>query len=299
MEQVDLFGNPVEVKGDLKQRFGANPFSILDTKDGLWQARKRKWINLGIKSEVGRTASVYNTKKFFDNKDESKDPNWRKAQLPTDTSVFDPVLCELMYRWYLPDKGTILDPFAGGSVRGIVAHYLGYNYTGIDIRQEQIESNIEQAINIFGKDNMPKWLIGDSNIVLNELINKKCEYDMVFTCPPYADLEVYSTLQGDISNMEYEDFIFTLESIIRKSCKMLKTGGLAIIVVGEVRNKQGNYIGFVPDVIKAFQRCKDMGYYNECVLATTFASAALRANGNMKTGKLVKVHQNILMFKKS
>ena len=40
------------------------------------------------------------------------------------TSIFDPVLCELVYRWFCPSKGKILDPFAGGSVRGIVAAHL-------------------------------------------------------------------------------------------------------------------------------------------------------------------------------
>ena len=48
MEALDLFGSPIQEKGDLKRDFGANPFSILDTKDGFWQARKRKWINLDI-----------------------------------------------------------------------------------------------------------------------------------------------------------------------------------------------------------------------------------------------------------
>lgn len=169
-------------------------------------------------------------------------------------------------------------------------------YSGIDIRKEQIESNYEQAREILGKDNIPQWYCGDSNIVLDQKWDK--EFDLVFTCPPYADLEVYSDLQGDISNMEYEDFIFTFESIMRKSCRLLKKGGMAIVVVGEVRNKQGNYYGFVADTIKLMQRCNCMGFYNDAVLATTFASAALRAGGNMKTGKLVKVHQNILMFKK-
>ena len=37
------------------------------------------------------------------------------------TSIFDPVLCELAYRWSCPQGGTIIDPFAGGSVRGVVA----------------------------------------------------------------------------------------------------------------------------------------------------------------------------------
>ena len=39
----------------------------------------------------------------------------------------------------------MLDPFAGGSVRGLVAEYLGYTYTGIELRQEQVEENQKQA----------------------------------------------------------------------------------------------------------------------------------------------------------
>ena len=98
--------------------------------------------------------------------------------------------------------------------------------------------------------------------------------------------------------MDYDDFIFTFESIMRKSCKLLKKQGMAIVVVGEVRDKQGNYYGFVADTIKLMQRCNGMYFYNDAVLSTSLASAALRAGGNMKSGKLVKVHQNILMFKK-
>lgn len=249
---------------------------------------------MGIKSEVGRDAQTYHTKDWADRK--GQDGMLKGNKLPSDTSIFDPVLCELMYRWYCPQGGSVLDPFAGGSVRGIVANYLGFHYTGIDIRQEQIDSNREQALDILGIDNMPQWYCGDSNVVLDQ--NWQKQFDLIFTCPPYADLEVYSDLQGDISNMDYEDFIFTFESIMRKACKLLRIGGMAIIIVGEVRDKKGNYYGFVPDTVKLMQRCNSMGYYNEAILATSLASAALRAGGNMKSGKLVKVHQNILMFKK-
>lgn len=292
---LDLFGNPIETKGNLKKEFGANPFTILDTKDGLWQARKRKWINLGIQSEVGRDATVYNTKEWVDNLRSQGKMNAKL--LPSNTSIFDPVLCELMYRWFCPDGGYILDPFAGGSVRGIVANYLGYHYSGIDIRKEQVDSNRDQALDILGVENLPQWYVGDSNIVLEQ--NWQKQFDLVFTCPPYADLEVYSDMQGDISNMEYDDFIFTFESIMRKACKLLKVGGMAIVVVGEVRNKKGEYYGFVADTVKLMQRCSGMTFYNDAILATSLASAALRAGGNMKSGKLVKVHQNVLIFKKT
>ena len=43
----------------------------------------------------------------------------------TGTSIFDPVLCEVLYNWYSPAGGVVLDPFAGGSVLGITAEMLG------------------------------------------------------------------------------------------------------------------------------------------------------------------------------
>ena len=50
------------------------------------------------------------------------------------TSIFDPVLTELSYRWFNIEGGRILDPFAGGSVRGIVAAKLNMPYVGNDLR---------------------------------------------------------------------------------------------------------------------------------------------------------------------
>lgn len=280
---VDLFGNEIIEDVLLRDKFIEPPFSVLDTKQGNWQRRKREWMRIGMKSEIGRDSVVIN----MDTK--SKKNNSAKY-----VSIFDPALCEVLYNWFCVDGKEILDPFAGGSVRGIVANYLGFKYTGIDIRQEQIDSNREQGLDILSVENQPNWYVGDSNEVLNGF-NK--EFDFVFSCPPYADLEVYSDLEGDISNMDYVNFMKAYEEIIAKSCNLLKSGGYACFVVGEVRDKKGNYIGFVPDTINAFRKC-GMNYYNEGILLNAIASASMRANGNMKTQKLVKVHQNILIFKK-
>lgn len=282
--ELDLFGNTIIKDELLRDKFIEPPFSILDTKSGNWQRRKRQWVSKGIKSEVGRDSVVINmgTKNVEKNSTDY-------------VSIFDPALCEVLYHWFCPENGNILDPFAGGSVRGIVANYLKFNYYGIDIRQEQIDSNREQALNILPIENQPNYYVGDSNKILDEKFN--LEFDLVFSCPPYADLEVYSDLEGDISNKPYNEFLELYESIIKKSCDKLKSGGYACFVVGEVRDKKGNYYGFVPDTIQAFKKC-GMNFYNEAILLNAIASASMRANGNMKSQKLVKVHQNILIFKK-
>lgn len=283
---LDLFGEEIIEDVLLRDKFMEPPFSVLDTKIGTWQNRKRQWINRGLRSEVGRDVQYkYGfDKKIMDDK---------RLDIER-VSIFDPALTEVLYHWFCDNGGEILDPFAGGSVRGIVANYLGYKYTGIDIRQEQIDSNREQALNILPIEKQPQWYVGDSNEVLNGF-NK--QFDFVFSCPPYADLEVYSDLPGDISNKPYKQFLELYESIIEKSCKLLKTGCYACFVVGEIRDKNGYLVGFIPDTIRAFEKC-GMKFYNEAILLNPVASAGLRASGNMKTEKLVKIHQNVLVFKK-
>jgi len=43
-----------EPKGNLSDRFMIPPFSVLNAREGWWQNRKRAWLALGIKSELGR-----------------------------------------------------------------------------------------------------------------------------------------------------------------------------------------------------------------------------------------------------
>jgi DNA modification methylase len=280
----DIFGNEISKKDSLREQFGANPFTVFDTKEQHWRERKQWWNNKGILPplEPMESKSMVNM----------PDDKFIKA-----ASTFDPVLCELMYRWYCPEGGAILDPFAGGSVRGIVAGYLGYKYTGIDIRPEQVASNIDQASRILGASKQPEWLTGSSNVLLFDQFLADRRFDMMLTCPPYFNLEVYSDIEGDLSNMDWPSFVGTYRSIIRKACALLKKDAMAVIVVGEIRARNGYLYGLVPATIKAFEDC-GMKYYNEAVLETPVVSAQKRASSTMRHGKLVKVHQNVLMFKK-
>jgi len=108
------------------------PFSILDSRTKEWQDRKRWWINTyGIKSELGREATISKSR-FWDTEENT-------------VSIFDATLCEKMYEWFALKGGKVLDPFAGGSVRGIVATEMGLGYDGIDLSETQIEANRLQS----------------------------------------------------------------------------------------------------------------------------------------------------------
>jgi DNA modification methylase len=291
--EVDLFGNEIVKDVLLRDKFMEPPFSVLDTKGGQWQTRKRQWKELGIESHLGRTAECMPSQ-FGSKLDENGLDQYGRKPM-TGVSVFDPALCELIYNWYCPEGGTILDPFSGGSVRGIVANYLGYNYTGIDIRQEQIDSNREQSLKLLKVNRQPQYYVGDSNVVLTELIPM---YDLVFSCPPYADLEVYSEMKEDLSTMEYNEFIKAYAEIIKKAVSKLKSGGYACFVVGDIRDKKGFYRDFISHTKQAFINA-GAGLYNEAILLQPLGTAMLRAGKIFESGKkLTKVHENVLIFKK-
>lgn len=44
----------------LADKFGIPPFSVLNAREGWWQSRKRAWLGLGIKSELGRGENGHN-----------------------------------------------------------------------------------------------------------------------------------------------------------------------------------------------------------------------------------------------
>jgi len=171
--QNDLFGSEVETKGDLFDRFGVPPFSVLDTRQGYWQTGKKQLIN-----------------------------------------------------------------------------------------KYHLESN-------------------------NSRIDKT-----------YGNLEKYSNLKGDISNMDYSDFILSYQEIIQKTLENLNNNSFSCFVVSNFRNKKGNYNGFVRDTQYIFE---DSGcnLYNEFILLNSVGTVRLRVGKQFDaTRKCGGVHQNILVFLK-
>lgn len=281
---VDLPRPKTYEDGVMSRDFIVMPTTVLDSTRPQWQERKTIW-KARISSEKGRKAGLMGFSRLL-----SKDGY---------TSIFDPVLAECLYKWFGIPNGTVLDPFAGGSVRGVVAGWLGMKYFGNDLSAEQIEENRKQAEH--NKDillEMPQWSIGDSANI-DQIIKDQAptdKFDMIMSCPPYADLEVYSDDPADISNMPYEKFLETYRKIIKDSCAHLKENRFAVFVVGELRDQNSSLRGFVYDTIKAFEDA-GLRYYNHAILAND-ANCGMRVRGHMRSRKLVHAHQDALVFTK-
>lgn len=239
-------------------------------------------------------AKAIGTQDWVQQKISKGDINGGMASEQSGTSIFDPVLCELVYRWFCPPDGLVLDPFAGGSVRGIVASRLGRGYLGVDLSARQIAANEAQARVLCQKPPAPRWAVGDSKHLDKIAMGTKA--DLVFSCPPYADLEVYSDDPRDLSAMPHPEFRQAYTEIIGKACGLLRQDRFACFVIGDARDGRGMYYGLPWLTVEAFQAA-GLFLYNEAVLVTATGSLPIRVAKQFTVSrKLGKTHQNVLVF---
>jgi hypothetical protein len=111
-------------------------------------------------------------------------------------------------------------------------------------------------------------------------------------------LEVYSDNPADLSAMDHEAFLVGYRDIIAKACGKLRQDRFACFVVGDFRDKRGNYRNFVSDTVQAFLNA-GLTLYNEAILVTSVGSASMRVTKQFEASrKFAKTHQNVLVFLK-
>ena len=287
-----------QARRTLAERFGIPPFTLLDARQGYWQDRKRAWIDLGLRSETGRTAGMVGG---FANASQVHSA-MEGREHHTDgygngTSIFDPVLTELLIRWYSAPGHRILDPFAGGSVRGLVARHLGRGYTGIDLRPEQVTANLDQLPAWPAPADTPttQWHVGDARNI-RDLVPASEPHDLLLTCPPYYDLETYSDDPSDLSRCAtYAQFLTDYQACLAAASDRMAPTAFAAIVTGAVRDAHGRVLDLPTDTTRIM---RDLGWdlYQDAVLVTPFGSAAIRAARTFALRKLTRVHQMIGVY---
>ena len=239
MGNVDLFGEPIIENELLRDKFLEPPFTILDGRGGAWQQRKKQWKNLGIKSELGRDAECVPAS-FGGELDANGLDKYGREPM-SGTSIFCPALTELLLRWFCPQGGMVLDPFAGGSVRGIVANYLGYFYTGIELRPKQVEANFVNAREIMATQHLPHWHCGDAEAVLVDMGAK--------TKPAPVDVDLTPVEFYDTHGiwLKRDDFFNVLGARGGKvrTCLALAHGANGIVTAGSRMSPQVNIVAHV------------------------------------------------------
>lgn len=153
-------------------------------------------------------------------------------------------MAECINRFFCIEKGVTFDPFAGDSVFGYVSGYTGHKFLGIELRKEQADLNQKRC----DEDGLDCKYFNDTSENMDEYIQDN-SVDMLFSCPPYWNLEKYSDSADDLSNKTKDEFFKTIKTILQSTYKKLKDDSFATIVIGEVRDKDGEYINFVGEII--------------------------------------------------
>jgi tRNA1(Val) A37 N6-methylase TrmN6 len=268
--------------------FGVAPFSILNTVDGDWQKRKKRW-NVLINDTGDMRSGALKAK----NENTDSEVELAIQNLNNGVSILDAVLAELMIKWFTEENFKTFDPFAGDTVFGFISAFLKRPFEGIELRKEQADFNQLQC----DLNNLDAKYICDTSENMNNHIGDESK-DFIFSCPPYADLEVYSKLEDDLSTLSHEDFFKMYSKILQNTYSKLKNNRFAVIVTSEVRNKKGEYIQLVGKTIDLMVRAGYM-FYNDIVLVNSCGTLPLRTGKMMNSGRKVgRRHQNVLVFYK-
>lgn len=213
---------PMDVHGTL-------PWSVLRQDAAGWQARKAYWTGLGVDDTVPRAHAP------------AMAATGRHGRVSGGVSRFDPYLAEILLAWYCPPGGSVLDPFAGGPVRGLVAGHDGHPYAGIDLLAGQVAANRARAE--AWRDAglltaVPEWRHGAAQDLLPDLAGGSV--DFVLTCPPYHNRERYSDDPLDLSAMRWGGFVGAYRTILTEAVRILRPDRYASIVVSDVRDHHGH-----------------------------------------------------------
>ncbi len=209
-------------------------------------------------------------------------------------SVFPAPLVEwILVRYGGPPGGRILDAFAGGPPRAVVSTIMGHKYVGVEIRQEQIDENKATLKDL--KLSGAEYILSDGRF----LDGVEGEFDGCLECPPYWNLEQYSDLEEDLSNLgSYWEFNAAMHMSATSHFPLMKSGAFVCMVVGPFRDKKsGELIDFPAHTVENY---RDAGfiYWQQVVLSKNFASAAKRSTNAWKGHKLVPCHEFLLVFRK-
>ncbi len=304
-------------KGALADRFGIPPMTVIDTRRGEWQDRKRAWVDMIGDSREGRTAETFvavstNYSNWATVREIALGKNPSETEKETEekyqhiltpykgksgVSEFYPCLTEILVSWFSAKGAHIIDPWAGGIVRGAVASYLGRDYTGIDLSANQVETNRTRIEEIGGLSGNIEYLVGDSRKVLTTLPTGK--YGMVLGCPPYYGLEKYSDSPEDLSNMDTASFDDAMGEIFTELNRVLMDNAFAVFVVGSVRDPKTGGMRDMRALLYNIATSVGWKLSSDAVLVNNVGTTAMRVGRSfVGTRTLGRTHQDVLVFVK-
>jgi len=246
------------------------------TRDGCWQG------------ENGYS-NVVNTRRFINS--DGKVEATTKAH-NGNASVLDPVACEVILRFFMPNAGgRIYNPFGGGVQFGFVAGHYGYEYVASEIRANQCDANNK----LCARFNAVQWIKSDSSIY-----DPDGMFDLIFTCPPYYKVERYVDYDGKPPDGElnstgtYDEFRALLFSGYERAIAHLNNNRFFVVMTGDSRDKSGAYYCSEAET-ELFFKDRGLSVYNKIVYLECEFTRLAHAKKTLNYRKFPKREQKIIM----
>lgn len=260
-------------------QFGFKPFSIFKpTKES-----KAEWESIAY---------------FYDDEvDERKGYGVRNKEGIAKMSEFHAGLAENIIKYWSLKGAKVVDPFAGRVTRAVVTTSLNREYFGYEITPNTYNRALRhfQSLNNQGKlTSSPTLYLGDGTKLEKTPDNF---VDLVFTCPPYFNIEKYESVEGQLSDIDdYDKFMELIDRTAVNCFRVLKPGTFCIWVVADFR-KDCELLPFHADTMRSFVKA---GFSNHDLIVieniTPFSAMQLeKAAAKRYTSK---IHEYVLVFRK-
>ena len=266
---------PVEENISVKDQFGFLPLSVIKpTKES-----KAKWKEAYLDDgeiELRQISGTY-----------SNDGSTGSQKM----SEFHAGMAENIIRYWSLPGARIVDPFAGRATRAVVSTKLGRDYYGYEITP----TTHKRVVNHFEKIGVKTNLYLSDGTELKETPDNFS--DLIFTCPPYYNIEKYESVDGQLSDCKsYDSFMEMVDKCAQNCFRVAKDGSFCVWVVADFR-RGGNLFDFHGDTISSFKKA-GFNYHDIMIMEnispyanfTTYQSACKRY--------APKTHEYVLVFRK-
>lgn len=205
-------------------------------------------------------------------------PKQRNDKEFTHPAKFPEELAEKFISFFTKKKQVVFDPFAGIGSSLIASENLNRVGIGIEYSKKYADMGKKRLVKIETK-NKHFFIKGDSQKLLEIWKDKKVKLpknvDFIITSPPYWNMlgesrgnvlsahqkrklkgldTTYSNKKNDIGNIkDYNEFLTALQNIFEQSYSILKDGGYMVIVIQNLRIKNGKMCTLAWDLVKTLE----------------------------------------------
>jgi ParB/RepB/Spo0J family partition protein len=191
-------------------------------------------------------------------------------------------VCKQCLWRYTKTGEVVLDPMAGSGTMVDVARSLGRKCVAFEINPAPYRDDIRQG-------DARKLPLDDESV------------DFVFLHPPYWRMHQYSDppIEGDLSAMEYGDFLQGMGEVFKEVLRILRPGRFAAVLIGDMRKDLKFYD--LPSELSVIGRSAGLELYDK-VIKPTVMERSSNPNSVMLARKynfhLIKF-ETLLIFKKT